>query len=76
MISKLQYDPMYDRAMKHVFSKTLICRSMEVASHTARQHNLDCITLDGMTSLLYLYSRATQHIYIYQTYNTEVCIKH
>jgi len=47
MINKLTYEPRYDRAMKHVFSKTLICRSMEVATQLARTQNLDCITLDG-----------------------------
>ena len=47
MIQKLEYSEMYDRAFKHVFSKTLICRSMEVATQLSRSHNLDCITLDG-----------------------------
>ena len=48
MIHKLTYEPKFDRALKHVFSKTLICRSMEVATQIARTQNLDCITLDGM----------------------------
>lgn len=47
MIRKMTYEPRYDRAIKHVFSKTLICRSMEVATQIARTQNLDCITLDG-----------------------------
>ena len=47
MISKLRYDEKYSPALKHVFSKTLICRSMEVATQIARTQNLDCITLDG-----------------------------
>ena len=47
MISKLNYEPRYDKAMQHVFGKTLICRSMEVATQIARTQNLDCITLDG-----------------------------
>ena len=47
MIHKLEYSEMYERAFKHVFSKTLICRSMEVATQLSRSHNLDCITLDG-----------------------------
>jgi len=50
MINKLTYEPRFDRAMKHVFSKTLICRSMEVATQIARTQNLDCITLDGLLS--------------------------
>jgi len=51
MINKLTYEPRFDRAMKHVFSKTLICRSMEVATQIARTQNLDCITLDGNLSI-------------------------
>lgn len=47
MISKLRYDEKFSPALKHVFSKTLICRSMEVATQIARTQNLDCITLDG-----------------------------
>ena len=47
MISKLRYDEQFSPALKHVFSKTLICRSMEVATQIARTQNLDCITLDG-----------------------------
>ncbi|KAL8587035.1 Structural maintenance of chromosomes protein 3 [Nucella lapillus] len=47
MISKLTYKDVYAPAMKHVFGKTLIARSMEVATQIARTQNLDCITLDG-----------------------------
>ena len=47
MISKLGYNEKFSPALKHVFSKTLICRSMEVATQIARTQNLDCITLDG-----------------------------
>ena len=47
MMSKLAFGKKFDRAIKHVFGKTLICRSMEVATQIARTQNLDCITLDG-----------------------------
>ncbi|KAK7110449.1 structural maintenance of chromosomes protein 3-like [Littorina saxatilis] len=47
MISKLTYQEPFAPAMKHVFGKTLIARSMEVATQIARTQNLDCITLDG-----------------------------
>jgi len=47
MLSKLNYNPKFDGCMKHCFGKTLICRSMEVASQFARTWNLDGITLDG-----------------------------
>lgn len=48
MISKLTYNELFAPAMKHVFGKTLIACSMEVATQIARTQNLDCITLDGM----------------------------
>ncbi|XP_077991930.1 structural maintenance of chromosomes protein 3-like [Glandiceps talaboti] len=47
MISKLAYEEMFDMAFKHVFGKTLVCRSMDVASQFARTHGLDCVTLEG-----------------------------
>lgn len=49
MISKLRYSPNFDKAFKHVFGKTLICRSMEVSTQLARAFTMDCITLEGMT---------------------------
>ena len=74
MISKLRFVDQYSPALKHVFSKTLICRSMEVATQIARTQNLDCITLDGKCKsyvnylrqdlpLLHLHSFALQHNY-------------
>lgn len=47
MIKKLQYDNKMDVAMKFIFGKVLICRSLEVATALARTSTLDCITLDG-----------------------------
>jgi len=47
MINKLEYDDDYRVAMRYVFGKTLICRSMEVSTQLARRHQLDCITLEG-----------------------------
>ncbi|XP_043912265.1 structural maintenance of chromosomes protein 3 [Protopterus annectens] len=47
MISKLKYNPRFDKAFKHVFGKTLICRSMEVSTQLARAFTMDCITLEG-----------------------------
>ncbi|GFY55808.1 structural maintenance of chromosomes protein 3 [Trichonephila inaurata madagascariensis] len=47
MISKLNYESKHERAMKYIFGKTLICRSLEVATQIARTSNLDCITLEG-----------------------------
>lgn len=48
MISKLHFEPKYEKAMQYIFGKTLICRNLEVATQLARTTNLDCITLDGM----------------------------
>lgn len=47
MISKLNYESKFERAMKYIFGKTLICRNLEVATQIARTSNLDCITLEG-----------------------------
>lgn len=47
MITKLQFQPKYDKAMRYIFGKTLICRNLEVATQIARTSNLDCITIEG-----------------------------
>ncbi|XP_022671008.1 structural maintenance of chromosomes protein 3-like [Varroa destructor] len=47
MISKLKFEPRFERAMKYIYGKTLICRNLEVATQIARTSQLDCITLDG-----------------------------
>ncbi|XP_066277071.1 structural maintenance of chromosomes protein 3-like isoform X1 [Branchiostoma lanceolatum] len=47
MINQLRFDQKLNKAFQHVFGKTLICRSMEVATQFARTQNLDCITLEG-----------------------------
>ncbi|KAJ6216345.1 hypothetical protein RDWZM_007502 [Blomia tropicalis] len=47
MISRLKFDKKHDTVMKFIFGKTLICRSLEVATTLARSSHLDCITLDG-----------------------------
>lgn len=52
MISKLRYNTNFDKAFKHVFGKTLICRSMEVSTQLARAFTMDCITLEGELNIL------------------------
>lgn len=47
MISKLHFSDEYAVAIRYVFGKTLICRSMEVSTQLARAHQLDCVTLEG-----------------------------
>ena len=57
MISKLTYNELFAPAMKHVFGKTLIACSMEVATQIARTQNLDCITLDGRDLVWFYHHR-------------------
>ena len=47
LVKKLAFDPQFEKAMRHVFGKTLVCRNIDVASDLARAESLDCITLDG-----------------------------
>ncbi|KAF8567710.1 hypothetical protein P879_10068 [Paragonimus westermani] len=47
MISRLNFDDKFRSVMLHIFGKTLICRSIEIATQLARTKNFDCITLDG-----------------------------
>ncbi|KAF5286913.1 hypothetical protein FQA39_LY00446 [Lamprigera yunnana] len=47
MVSKLRYDEKYDKAIRYLFGKTLICRNLDVATKLARTTGLDCVTLDG-----------------------------
>lgn len=47
MVSKLHYDAKYDKAMRYLFGKTLICRNLEVATKLAKTTGLDCVTLEG-----------------------------
>ncbi|KAF4526025.1 hypothetical protein B566_EDAN000818 [Ephemera danica] len=47
MVSKLNYENRYDKALRYIFGKTLICRNLEVATRLARTTQLDCVTLEG-----------------------------
>ena len=47
LVSKLQYNTLFDPAVKRVFGKTLVCRTLEAASQLAKSDELDCVTLDG-----------------------------
>jgi len=47
MVSKLEYEDRYDKALRYIFGRTLICRNLEVATQLARTSHLDCVTLDG-----------------------------
>lgn len=47
MISKLKYEETYDKALRYIFGKTLICRNLERAAELAKSTGLDCVTLEG-----------------------------
>lgn len=47
MVSKLEYEPKFEKAMRYIFGKTLICRNLEVATDMSKEYGLDCITIDG-----------------------------
>ena len=47
MVTKLDYEEKYDKALRYIFGRTLICRNLEVATQLARTTGLDCVTLDG-----------------------------
>ncbi|GBG85240.1 hypothetical protein CBR_g39806 [Chara braunii] len=47
ILHKLKFNRVYANAFAQVFSKTLICRDLEVATNMARQSEMDCVTLEG-----------------------------
>ena len=50
LLGKLNYDPKFEKAMSHVFGKTVICPSLPVAAQYARSHGCNAITTDGDTA--------------------------
>lgn len=51
LVDVIRCDDRFRKAVIHAFGKTLICRDLEVAAMTAKQHKLDCITLDGKKNI-------------------------
>ncbi|ODM99910.1 Structural maintenance of chromosomes protein 3 [Orchesella cincta] len=47
MVRVIKYEDKYDKSVRHIFGKTLICRELEAAVKTAKTHKFDCVTLDG-----------------------------
>lgn len=47
IISKLEYDPQFEKAFQQVFGQSVLCPNLTVAGQYARSHNVDCITPDG-----------------------------
>ncbi|KAI0840382.1 RecF/RecN/SMC protein [Hypoxylon sp. FL0890] len=50
LVSKIQYDPEYDKAFQQVFGNTIICPNLTIAGQYARSHGVHGVTPDGDTS--------------------------
>ncbi|KAK4146263.1 RecF/RecN/SMC [Dichotomopilus funicola] len=50
LISKLEYEPEFDKAFQQVFGRTIVCPNLSIASQYARSHGLDAITPEGDTT--------------------------
>lgn len=46
MISKLRYEDQYDKALRYIFGKTLICRNLERATELAKSSGLGKFTVN------------------------------
>ncbi|KAL8739511.1 MAG: hypothetical protein Q9190_007694 [Brigantiaea leucoxantha] len=47
MVEKLQFNPMYEKAIQQVFGQTIICPNLQIAGGYARSHGVNGVTLDG-----------------------------
>ena len=47
LMSLIDYDPMYERAVEQVFGKAIIAQNLSVAAGYARTHGLTAVTPDG-----------------------------
>lgn len=47
MMTKLTFEPQYEKALRHVFGRTIICPNLQVAAQYARSHQVNAITPDG-----------------------------
>ncbi|KAG7290802.1 hypothetical protein NEMBOFW57_000806 [Staphylotrichum longicolle] len=50
LISKIEFDPEYEKAFQQVFGRTIVCPNLSIASQYARSHGLDAITPEGDTT--------------------------
>jgi structural maintenance of chromosome 3 (chondroitin sulfate proteoglycan 6) len=50
LISKIEYEPQYEKAFQQVFGRTIVCPNLTIASQYARSHGLDAITPEGDTT--------------------------
>ncbi|KAJ5066087.1 structural maintenance of chromosomes protein [Anaeramoeba ignava] len=47
MMDVLEFDPKFQKAFEHTFSKHLICKDLETAMDYSKRFGKNCITLDG-----------------------------
>ncbi|RYO84730.1 hypothetical protein DL762_005511 [Monosporascus cannonballus] len=47
LVSKIEYDPRFDKAFQQVFGGTIICPNLTVAGQYARSHGINGVTPDG-----------------------------
>lgn len=47
LLSKLIYDPKFEKAFSQVFGKTCVCRDLNIAAAYVKSHGINTITLDG-----------------------------
>ncbi|KAK2008390.1 RecF/RecN/SMC N terminal domain-containing protein [Colletotrichum eremochloae] len=50
LLSKIRYDPMFEKAFQQVFGKVVVCPNLSIGGQYARSHGVDAITLDGDTT--------------------------
>lgn len=50
LLSKIKYDPKYEKAFLQVFGKVVVCPNLTVAGQYARSHGVDGITAEGDTT--------------------------
>ena len=50
LIKKIKYDPKFEKAVKHVFGKSIVVRDLGNGLNIAKKYKLSAITLDGDTA--------------------------
>jgi structural maintenance of chromosome 3 (chondroitin sulfate proteoglycan 6) len=50
LISKIEYDPQFEKAFQQIFGRTIVCPNLSVATQYSRTYGLEAITPDGDTS--------------------------
>ena len=47
IMSRLKYDPRYEKALQQVFGRTIVCPNLQIAAQYARSHGVNAITPEG-----------------------------